>query len=266
MKRAVGFALVEMLVALVIGLVVVGALFSTYVSTGTTGRLQSALSQMDEDAQIGLRLLSSDLLMAGYAQALSLDEDTSLLTRTYVGRPVFGCDKGFASAAANTPAECCGSGNSPAIEITFEADLYNALVTDGKPADCLGNSLLSGPATVTYNRYRVGSGALQCTGPRGIAAPLVDNVEAMQIWYGEAGGTDPRILSRYVTADAVQDFQRIVSVRVCLLMRSAEPVLAAEDASVTAYLDCDAVTQTASDAHLRRAYFGTTALRNRMPL
>ncbi len=266
MRRQTGFALVELLVALVIGLVVVGAVFATFLRTGKTGRLQSALSQMDEDAQIGLRILSGDLLMAGYAQAVSLDETTSLLTRTYSGRPVFGCVKGFASAVANTPAECSSTGSSPAIEISFEADVYNTLVTNGQPADCLGNSLLTGPEAITYNRYRVGNGALQCTGPRGNAAPLVDNVEALQVWYGEAGGTDPRVLSRYVTADLVQDFTRIVSVRVCLLMRSAEPVLTADDGSLTAYLDCDSVSQTSSDARLRRAYSGTVALRNKMPL
>ena len=67
-----GVALMEMLVALVIGLVVVGAVLATYLSTGQSGRLQSAFAQMDEDAQIGLQILSSDLLMAGFGRTFAV--------------------------------------------------------------------------------------------------------------------------------------------------------------------------------------------------
>ena len=260
-----GVALIEMLVALVIGLVVVGAVLATYLSTGQTGRLQSAFAQMDEDAQIGLRILSNDLLMAGYARPISKDAETSGLRKTYNGRPVFGCDRGFKTAAVNTPAECGGSVNAPAIEIAYEADLYNSAVTEGKPSDCLGNSFQDADAGITYNRYRVNSDALQCTGPRGNAAPLVHNVERLQLWYGEADTANPRKLVRYVNASAVQDFRLVLSVRVCLLVRSAEAVIMAEDEALKSYVNCDQETKASSDGYLRRAYFGTTALRNKMP-
>jgi type IV pilus assembly protein PilW len=260
-----GVALIEMLVALVIGLVVVGAVLATYLSTGQTARLQTALAQMDEDAQIGLRILSNDLLMAGYARSISRDTETSGLVKTYNGRPVFGCDRGFGAALANTPAKCGGSVNSPAIEITYEADVYNSVVTEGKPSDCLGNSISGGESGITYNRYRANSGALQCTGPKGNAAPLVDNVERLQFWYGEADSGDPRKLVRYVTASVVQDFNLVLSVRVCLLITSAEAVITAEDDALKFYVDCELASKESSDRHLRRAYFGTTALRNKMP-
>jgi type IV pilus assembly protein PilW len=261
----VGVALIEMLVAWVIGMVVVGAVLATYLSTGQTGRLQSAFAQMDEDAQIGLRILSSDLLMAGYARPVNRDAETAVLVKTYNGRPVFGCDRGFQTAPVNTAAQCGGSVNSPAIEITYEVDVYNSVVTEGKPSDCLGNSFQEGEFGITYNRYRVNSGALQCTGPKGNAAPLVDNVERLQFWYGEADSTDPRKLVRYVTASVVQDFNLVLSVRVCLLITSAEAVITAEDGALKFYVDCELAPQASSDGHLRRAYFGTTALRNKMP-
>ena len=260
-----GVALIDMLVALVIGLVVVGAVLATYLSSGQSGRLQSAFAQMDEDAQIGLRILSSDLLMAGYARPVSQHAETSALTKTYNGRPVFGCDQGFQTAPVNTSAVCGGSVNSPAIEIAYEADLYNSVVTEGKPSDCLGNSFQDGEAGITYNRYRANSDALQCTGPRGNAAPLVHNVERLQFWYGEADSTDPRKLVRYVNASAVQDFNLVLSVRVCLLIRSAEAVITAEDVALQFYVDCEQVPRVSADGHLRRAYIGTTALRNKMP-
>jgi type IV pilus assembly protein PilW len=261
----VGVALIEMLVALVIGVVVVGAVLATYLSSVQSGRLQSAYAQMDEDAQIGLHILSSELRMAGYAQPVSKHSETSKLTKTYNARPVFGCDRGFQTAAHNTPAECGGSVKSPAIEIAYEADLYNTVVTQGKPSDCLGNSFQDGQTGITYNRYRANSNALQCTGPRGNAAPLVPNVERLQFWYGEADSANPRKLVRYVKASEVQDFDLVLSVRVCLLIRSARAVIAPEDGTLKSYLDCEMEPQESSDRHLRRAYVGTTALRNRMP-
>ena len=260
-----GAALIEILVALVIGLVVVGAVLATYLTTGQTGRLQSALAQMDEDAQIGLRILSNDLLMAGYARPVSLSSETSLLTKTYNGRAVFGCDNGFKSAADNAPAQCGGSVNSPAIEITYEADLFNSVVTGGRPSDCLGNSFQDAESGLTHNRYRANGGALQCTGPKGNAAPLVDNVERLQFWYGEADSANPRKLVRYVNASAVQDFSHVLSVRVCLLISSAEAVITAEDPALKRYVDCDLEPTESTDGHLYRAYFGTTALRNKIP-
>ena len=93
MQCRAGFALIEILVALVIGLVVVGAVLATYVSVGQTGRLQAALAQMDEDAQMGLQILSRDLLMAGYASPVSMDAASRVFTRTYNERAVLGCDK-----------------------------------------------------------------------------------------------------------------------------------------------------------------------------
>jgi hypothetical protein len=52
---------------------------------------------------------------------------------------------------------------------------------------------------------------------------------------------------------------------VCLLMRSAEAVITAEDAALKSYVDCEQAPQESADGHLRRAYVATTALRNRMP-
>ena len=267
--HAAGLALIEILVALVIGLVVVGAVLASYLSTGQTGRLQSALAQMDEDAQIGLRILSRDLQLAGYASPVSMDAASLVFTKTYNGRAVFGCDKGFSAAPASTPSVCAGSGGTPSIEIAYEADLYNSVVSAGKPTDCLGNALPSGPQGMTYNRYAVGSSVagrseLRCTSGT-TTAPLVDNVERLQFWYGEADSGGQRQVQRYASA-ANADFSRVMSVRVCLLMRSAEAVISAEDAALKSYLDCDGVSQTSTDRRLRRAYFNTTALRSKMPL
>jgi hypothetical protein len=47
-------------------------------------------------------------------------------------------------------------------------------------------------------------------------------------------------------------------------MRSAEPVLDTELTAAPKYLDCDSTSQDLPDRYLRRAYFTTTTLRNKM--
>ena len=80
---------------------------------------------------------------------------------------------------------------------------------------------------------------------------------------GCAKATTPRAVVRYVGAHEVSDWRLVISVRVCLLMRSSESVLASSEDTVT-YLDCDSAQQTSADGFVRRAFFSTTTLRNQM--
>lgn len=287
-----GFSLVEVMVSLVIGLVVVGAVLVSYIGSGQTNKRQAAYAEMNENAQIALSMMRNDLLLAGYAQPTSAPAGASL-SRTFALKPVFGCDNGFASPSqtGTLNAAGCAASGTPAIEMSYEADVTNTVPTSaGIPSDCLGNGLnvkAAGAITyyVTNNRYYLTAGStgrseLHCASSRTPmlgGQPLVDNVENMQVWYGEANTVSPRQIVRYVSAGNVSDWQNIISVRICLLMRSANPVLsnegitdtdsakvAATAAALNGYLDCSSNPQTSADRYLRRAYFSTTTLRNKM--
>ncbi len=299
-SRVRGVTLIELMISLVIGIVVIGAVLISYIGSGQTNRRQAAYAEMNENAQIALSILRSDLLLAGYAQSMRVTTNpvtfVKTLGKTFATPPILGCGLGFVDASTTGDAACAATGTgTPAIEISYEADLTNSVPTSGNfPSDCLGNSLqyvaqtsTIGANTVTYyethNRYYLattgtGSAArteLHCasaaktSGGAAIAGqPLVDNVEAMQIWYGEAGAAGSRQIVRYVAAApaVVIDWQNIISVRICLLMRSSEPVLSGEDTALglDKYLDCNSTEQTSADRYVRRAYFLTTTLRNKM--
>lgn len=313
-SRVRGVSLVEVMVSLVIGLVVVGAVLVSYMASGKSSAQQAAYAEMNENAQLGLGLLSRDLLLAGYAQPTGFETVapppaapvfTGNLARTYSGRPVFGCDNGFDVENVVGDVACeTGTPKSPAIEMVYQADLTNTVPVDANntplianddvPSDCKGNQIRPVAGTVsgvdyfvTYNRYYLSSGStgrseLHCASRTQDASahaipgqPLVDNVEAMKFWYGEAGvlAADSRRVVRYVTAGNLADasFARVIAVKVCLLIRSSEAVLDAAETTDTAtnnamraYLDCDSATKTSGDRYLRRAYFTTVTLRNKM--
>lgn len=282
-----GLSLVELMVSLVIGLMVVGAVLIGFLNTKSSNALQGAYADMNESAQIGLTIISRDLLAAGYSLPTGVPTSGSgdQFSRNYSGWPLLGCSRGFVTGkekatTALTAADCNVSGAiSPSIDIRYEADTVNT-VPDGSgvPTDCLGNGLaLAGSYYLASNRYYLATTAgssrseLHCASNQGSdGQPLVENVEALRFWYGEADAANTRQVVRYVEADTdltnkVTDWGRIVSVKICLLMRSAEQVRSSEEGSLT-YLDCDSQTRTnaSGDRYARRAYFSTVTLRNRM--
>jgi type IV pilus assembly protein PilW len=278
-----GASLIEVLMSLVIGLMVVGAVMVSMMGAGQAGKFQSALAQMNEDAQIALSILSRDLQMAGYSRPTGLvpaisPAGTQVMGFTFAALGtspfVLGCDTGFANPGN---ASTCGTAATSAIEVTYEADKDNTVLTDGVPTNCLGNKILEGPPYVTRNRFFISTGAagrpeLSCASQT-LSEPLVENIENMKIWYGTSVAAKPTQVVRYVTATqiatlgagAALEWGRVISVRVCLLVRSAEPVLNAGGEDTLGYLDCDASPQISNDRRLRRAYFTTATLRDKMP-
>ena len=275
-----GVTLVELMISMFIGLVVVGAVIVSFLGSGRAGRYQAALSQMNQDAQVGLNLLAREIQMAGYVSPGQV-----------LGAPaIFGCDSTTGTVPFVAPEAAtltCSAWTSPsvsALEVVYEADTLTTVVSGTSPSDCLGNPITaSSPGFfVTRNRYHIkpngtsGRNELQCSSPAatGNTQPLIENVEDMQLWYGVADAATPETVVRYAragidasTTDTINavgaaEWNNVNSVRICLLMRSAEPILTSED--TLTYLDCTSAVQTSSDNHLRRAYFTTATVRTKM--
>lgn len=93
---------------------------------------------------------------------------------------------------------------------------------------------------------------------------LVPDVENMQVLYGVAP-TTPNQVTQYVTANAVQDFNQVVSVKVAVLVASP-PGQAAVTlptlATVQAFSLLETIVNPPLDTRLRKALYTTIAVRN----
>lgn len=88
-NRAVrGFSLIELLVAMTLGLFILGGVMSVFISSKQSYAQQDALGQMQENARFTLEMLTRDTRMAGFAACSS---------NTSVANTV----QGFAGAATN---------------------------------------------------------------------------------------------------------------------------------------------------------------------
>lgn len=161
------------------------------------------------------------------------------------------------------------------------------------PASAAGNYALAD------NRYLITDASTQpmlsCQGSEksgtgnviGTSQPLLSNVESMQILYGVASRPSAELAATYdpmrhqiisylnatgvdalastgVLPNITEDrWGRVLSVRVCLLMRSDQRV-GDVPAGGMSYKDCSNVDKTGTDGYLRRAYITTVLLRNRL--
>lgn len=215
-----GLTLIELMVSMVIGLILMIAVVSTYLGASGAARVAESQGRMNEDAQAALTILAQQLRMAGNNPKQS--NYTSAAPRnpvygagTYIVR---GCDGKFSdvTTSASIQALTCAAGggtSADSIALSYEADRFNTVATSGGNAtDCLGNSLptvtpapqplvwlgtVVGPPLlpITYkiadNRFYIAtsnvitSPSLYCKGNgNDTPQPLVENVEDLQLIYG----------------------------------------------------------------------------------
>jgi len=100
-----GFTLIEIMVAMVLGLVILGVIGQVFITSRTTSMLQEGLARVQESGRFGMEALSYDIRMAGYAGCRS---DLTLGTPSGPpGNP--SCPDGTICSVAN------GAGSLPVV-------------------------------------------------------------------------------------------------------------------------------------------------------
>jgi len=278
-----GFTLVELMISMVIGLVVMGAVYAAYLASASSTRSSRAVAQMTEDATVAINILRGYLAEGGYSRPVAPASSGTGLARAAGTAPdkwLFGCQHGFSdltAAMADLACDTSAADAPPAVAVAFEANKENSVTTVSGgttyPTDCLGAALktpVTGayPYTLSYSRFYVKDNELYCLGSGSTAGqPLVENIYDMQITYGVGGAAAPdttRVVT-YKDADGVTalgPWSRVLSVRICLVVRSEDVVAEAPDT----YQGCDAFAApvAAPDKHLYRAFVSTIVLHNRM--
>jgi len=110
---------------------------------------------------------------------------------------------------------------------------------------------------VATNRFRINGGNLECSGDGVQWDVYVENVEDMQILYGE-DLDDDGFANRYVTATDAPDWANVVAARVSVIVRSTDNSAAVPES----YMNLKGGRVMADDRRVRRAFVTTIALRN----
>lgn len=175
--RQRGISLVELMVAMVIGLAVIAVGSTAYLNVSSNTRNANVMAQMTEDANAALNILRGHVALAGYSRPVSVYNEqvtvnnvattVTRMRRAYVPVStndfIVGCDGGFDSPRAHelqisqlgcaaAPSGSTSNTGPDAIAVVYEADTSNTYPTSaGSPTDCLGNGLPTRPANANGN-------------------------------------------------------------------------------------------------------------------
>lgn len=328
-RSETGFSIIEIMIAMLIGIFLLGGLMQMFISSKQTYKLQDTVSRLQENGRFAMDFLVRDIRGTGSWGCFSNSVNiTSLLNPG-------GIFDGFATgiqgennhvstgsgdlvlagtdviSLRSTSALVDANGDDVIVKdipSTTSADLKvskNSTIKDGDIlflSDCSDGNLFQainvntagnfdnlvhntggtakpGNASKEFTkiygndariyiakfiRYEIRTGesgqpALFKTENEGTAQEFIEGVENMQIEYGEDidGDGTP---NRYQTADKVENWSQVVSVKLSLLVRSLEDNLANAPIAYT----YNGATVTPTDRRIRRIFSSVIAVRNRL--
>ena len=246
-SRQRGVSLVELMIALVIGLIIVASVSQVFLSGKRSYGTQAGLGALQENGRFALYFLQRDLQFAGFPQRIG-PSGSSLEVPT----------------PFDTSRTLDGGTGSDEVTAWWNAD---ADVEDSN-LDCLGQETTTGPV---WSRYFVEDAALKCEGSGNPdrPQPLIENVDSFQAQYGLDSDGDGWA-DLYVPANEVANWGAVVAVRVAVLLNSGE--ITREDIDAADYSVLDAPTFTPTDdtgtaqderRFARRVFTTTVEIRNR---
>ncbi len=264
-----GLSLIELLVAIIIGLFITIGISSVYVGNKRSSMTTDELSLLQANGRAVLEQLTQVIQHTGYkATRSSLDKDMFILGAVATSKCTGGADS-VANTGLFNPIEN-DKARGDTIGVVYLGD--DLLTTDctgtQMPADCrLSDSDTAPPvaAAKIYNYFKAdvnadGMPVLTCGGSLNAAEEeIAEGVENLQISYGEDADGDG-IADRFVNSDEVSNWGGIVSVNVAVLVRSLNPV--AVHASARKYQLLDDVVISTNDKYLRAVFTSTIRLRN----
>lgn len=219
-----GMSLIEMMIAMLLGLIVIAAVYNMYTGTMRSSRFTNGLQSMQENGRSGVAVLQKGFRLAGYSPA----------TR------VTGFELDPAQVDANT-----------------------VVVRLNQAFDCNGQST-AGSGGVAVNTYSHDENAEQiiCRGNSSLATdmPIVDGVEQFRVLYGIDMDADD-VPERYVPfGHADLTAERIAALRFAMLVSSGTAIRSRPVAEQHVVLDA---TFDTYDRVARSVFSSTVKLRNR---
>ncbi len=275
-----GLSLVELMVALALGMVLMAGFVQIFMSVRSTYAVNEASSRMQENGRFALEFISQHARMAGYRDPKHIDRPLAIM-------PPQNPDAGCTLPSDKRPDFCTlNEGVINGAEDKQETGDRVAFVyqppldENNQRLDCVGN-----PVPAAYDDKNIvnvfssvafgTSTALACRSifEDGTAIPgsssyveLVDGIDAVQFQYGLANDNNEssrQSVVRYVTADQLTnkvDWERVIALRIAVLANSVNPVSPAPPEKD--YYLLDAGPYKFNDGKMRQVFTTTVYLRN----
>ncbi len=240
----IGFSLIEMMIAMALGLLLLLVISTVFVSSRQTFREQEDNARIQESGRFALEIMGRSIKQAGHVEVPFNDFKVA-----FEGTAITGTNGG-AGVADTLTTQYEGVAN-------VDQDCEGALVD------------VTGRLIQNHFNLDAANAELQCSGvisdtPAAPGAPptgnvLLENVEDLQVLYGVDTDANQSV-DQYVTSPA--DWNQVLAVRLCVQVRSDKTNIVPAG---TNYLNCNnALVANAADRRMRRTFSATYNLRNRI--
>ncbi len=240
-----GFSLVELMVAMALGLLITGAALSLFSTNQRMFQLQQGESELQEQGYLAMRFIVEDVRMAGFHD-ISVGAAPS---------PVIN------ASSPSIPASSDG-GNSGNDRMTISYHGFR---------DCEGNPSTSTSRREIINTYWVDDdGQLKCRGNQAVpltsGVTLLTGVESFQVLYGMDTTPYDQIAfaSQYVPADQLSTHfasdHLVLSLKIGMLLKNSAPAIGSGPEKSFYVLDTSKDVDTSQS--LFQQFSTTVTLRN----
>lgn len=223
--KQAGFTIIEMMIALILGLIVVSAVVNMYIGSTRSATYTRGLQTMQENGRYGVSVLQRGFRLAGYSPDDVLIDPINIAESsgdsvTVVMRRSYDCN-GNDTASAATPGFA---------ENTYAFDSAQGIIT------CEGNTTAAVPMTI------------------------VEGVDGFRVLYG-LDTDDDSVPERYVSYSSDIPVRQIVGLRFAMLVNSGIQIR--NRVSNESFVVLDDVVPT-DDRFARNVFSSTVLLRNRL--
>jgi type IV pilus assembly protein PilW len=173
-----GFTLVELMIAMLIALFLIGGLVTLVGAMKITAANQGGMSQLQDSERMAMTLMSDVIEAAGYFPNPTVNTAITAFPAggvfTFAGQALFGTGNFTDAAPGNSITVRYGtSGSGPGFDNVI---------------NCTGNTSSVGPATFVNTFSIDANGNLQCSltvnGGAATVVPLISGLNSMNIYYG----------------------------------------------------------------------------------
>jgi type IV pilus assembly protein PilW len=261
--RQAGFTLVELLVAMIVGMLVVLASIASMLGTRSIAMTGEDVNALHQSSEFAFRLLGQQIRQAGYVpvdptEPLFYFDVSANRATNLTGDAAFFAIKGR-EASGGSVNDSLKIGYAPNPNYFEDCLRQRAVNAKGETFDPQTPSDPGNVRLIT-SEFSVSGGVLRCRGSGSATPmPIVEGVERFDVMYGVGAAAGSAQVVRYVTASDVASFDLVRTVRICLQLSGSS-----KSNPRGKYTDCDGTERTSADGKLRRVHAAVFALRNNL--
>ena len=267
LKLQSGLTLIELLIAMFIGLFLLAGISTSYLSSKKSSIIQNEYSMLADNGRLALEILHRTIEHTGYTTSQDNPLENKFILSAVSSKSCNDTSASVLLAPTKFPNPATNDDDaSDSIGVVYLGDSNISLDCSGEPLipSCQLPNVSSPEVARIYNAFFVDKSdannpKLQCAGSRNTEViTIAEGVENMQILYGVDVNGDNTVI-RYVNEPDTDDWDKVISIQVGLLMRSLKEVNETATEKEFSLLDTPITT---NDRYQRAVFSTTVSLRN----